>query len=201
MSVVANIHSNLKVGNEYLQSTYLLDNGLLHGSFFAFESEPHYSNNNTKGRSPYSSPSKKMKTQSLKGNGEKTWWNRAIIVYFKLHKQLGNNSVDFTASVFGMKRSTIATWLTNKDYINTWVHLLPELSFDEVVQSIPKDSMYFHKYKYMKETTYYREQFNITVNLIKKKRTTVQSTLFFQKNDSSPQKLTCIPKKTHMDIT
>ena len=54
--------------------------------------------------------------------------------------------MDLTSSTFCMERSTVAAWLTNKDYINTWIHLVPELKFEEVIESIPRDSPHFLRY-------------------------------------------------------
>ena len=42
MSVLAHLHHSMKIGNDYLKSTCVLDNELLHGSFFAFENKSYY---------------------------------------------------------------------------------------------------------------------------------------------------------------
>ena len=107
MSVLANIHYSLEIGHEFSKSTYVLDNELLHRSIFAFDNKSYYQISDTNEKAPPSSPSKKLKLVSFKTNGEQTWWNRAIIIYFKIHRQLGNNLVDLTSSVFGIKRSTV----------------------------------------------------------------------------------------------
>ena len=35
-----------------------------------------------------------------KSFGEKTWCNRAIFIYFKMHRQLDSNSLNLTSKVF-----------------------------------------------------------------------------------------------------
>ena len=87
-------------------------------------------------------------------------------MYFKLHRQLGNNSVELTANVFRMKRATVASWLTNKDYINTWIHLVPEITFAEVIESIPIDSPYFNRYNNVKESLFNKKEFDKSLTII-----------------------------------
>ena len=55
---------------------------------------------------------------------ENTQWNCAITIYFKIHRKLGGKSISLTYNVFSMKRSTIGTQLTDRDYINTWLKLV-----------------------------------------------------------------------------
>ena len=66
-----------------------------------------------------------------------------------MHCQLGNNSLNLTSSIFGMKSSTVATWVSKKVYITTWINLVPDLSFKEVINSIHSDWPYFKKYNNM----------------------------------------------------
>ena len=95
-----------------------------------------------------------------------------------------------------MSRSTVANWVSNKDYVHTWINLVPELSFREVIDSIPIDSPYYKKYNNMKERLCYTNELFRSINLLKKKMKCIQSKLVvFDKSEVSHQKLSCIAKK------
>ena len=183
-----------------MKSTYAFDESKLHGSFFAFDTDLKNSDitpsANVSDQLLYVSNERQLKTVPYKNSGENTWWNRAIIVYFKLHCQLGRNSLNLTSNVFGIKRSTISTWLTNRDYIAIWLKLLTDLTFAQVINSIPKDSPYLHKYKNMKEKSYYKNAFFRSLHVFEKKVSSIQSKLFSHKIDASPQRLSCVAKKS-----
>ena len=174
-SVVADIHISLQSGEEYLKSTYKFNDSKLHGSFFAFDNEVNTIDDKLSKIMESNSPDRKLKVVSYKPSSEITWWNRAIVIYFKIHRQLGRNSISLTSDLYGMKHSTIATWLTNRNYISTWFKLVSELTFTEVVKGIPADSPYLHKYKYMTGKTHYKKIFHQSLLVFEKKISMVQS--------------------------
>ena len=185
-------------GYDYLNSTYELMDETLHGSYFAFRdngSEPEQelipsTTTSSKDESIY-----RMKQVHYNNPGEKSWWNRACIVYFKLHRQLGKNSLLHTSRVYGVRYSTISNWFSCKRFISTWFSLVTELKFNQVLLSIPKDSPFYDEYQNIEEKMCFRKTLHDALQVYRQKITSVQTQLVFHKHKTSHQKLRYIAKK------
>ena len=48
-----------------------------------------------------------------------TWGEKANIIYFHLHPNLGSKNVDLTCSLFDIKETTLQDWLNNAQFVRS----------------------------------------------------------------------------------
>ena len=67
-----------------------------------------------------------------------TWGEKANIIYFHLHPNLGSKNVDLTCSLFDIKETTLRGWLNNAQFVRKWLPGVRAANPAQVVRSLPK---------------------------------------------------------------
>ena len=93
-------------------------------------------NNKVGARQPLSAP-RKMKFTGRQQKAALRWGDRCISIFFHLHPNLGKQDFQITCKLFGLKRSTLRTWLNNATVVLKWLPRVKEMTADHVVRTLP----------------------------------------------------------------
>lgn len=90
-------------------------------------------------------PVKKLCTKPFsKRDKELSWSQRAVVIFFFLHRLLGNKNMALTCEALLRKSAaTIRSWLCKRDR-NKWVPLVERLTVRQVVNGIPNPNQKWH---------------------------------------------------------
>ena len=75
---------------------------------------------------------------------EYRWCERSCIIYFYFHPFMGYQSLSLTATIFGVKQTTLKGWLAKKHLISRWLPIVEKLDGLSVKQAIP--TKHAHKF-------------------------------------------------------
>jgi hypothetical protein len=74
-------------------------------------------------------------------NKNKSWKERAIVMFFFLNDALGAKDMALTSKAFDSARTTISTWYNERPMWGNWLPFLKELTVEEVVNSIVNEEV------------------------------------------------------------
>jgi hypothetical protein len=68
-----------------------------------------------------------------------SWSTKAAALYFLLHDMLGEKKSRFTAEIFGINKSTLSQWYSQKRYWGKWIPYVRSMSPEEAILCIPNE--------------------------------------------------------------
>ena len=71
---------------------------------------------------------------------EKSWVERAIILFFHFHPHLADKNLVVTSDVFTINNKTIYHWFHKKDLVHKWKDIVLGLTVQMVLEALPKRS-------------------------------------------------------------
>ncbi|GAX28789.1 hypothetical protein FisN_25Lh154 [Fistulifera solaris] len=69
---------------------------------------------------------------------ERSWIERAIILFFHFHPHFADQQLNVTSGVFDIKAKTIYHWFHYKEVINKWKDIVLGLTVQMVLEALPK---------------------------------------------------------------
>ena len=71
-------------------------------------------------------------------NCARTWIQRSFIIFIHLHPALGNQDVDYTCRLTGVKSNTLLGWLSKPEMVSCWYHVVASIRACDVLAAMPK---------------------------------------------------------------